>query len=136
NYTSSIRDKTHPSFYKLATLLMRCYVATREYGEAEMLEYDLPTHYWNRYCYEVVELSRMENGAAATQAREWVLQYVLPAEKRWRSWDQVVGNIQRAGLSGWGYGCTLIHVFCEAGCVAALRLLLDLERLDLNLDAP
>jgi hypothetical protein len=136
DYISSTLGKTDPSFHRLGSLLMRCHVAAQEYKEAELLENDLPPCYWNRYCYEVVLLSRMENPDAAIRASKWVLQYVLPAEKRWNSWNQVVGNIQRGGLSGWGYGCTLIHVFCEAGCEAALRLLLDLEGMDLNLDAP
>jgi ankyrin repeat protein len=44
-------------------------------------------------------------------------------------------NIQNGGLAGWGEGYNLVHVLAEEGYEAPLRLILDLEGLDLNLDA-
>lgn len=117
-----------PSFHRSVALLVQIYEEKGEEIHAQGYRSFLPSNYFAKDRQEIEQLFSLSSGIAATMIGTEFLMDLLPEDSSWK-WDEIRENIRmrKKGISGSGYGYTLIHALAENGHDSALQLLLEHE---------
>ena len=120
-------DQHDPSFHLSVSLLITIFEAKGgEYElEAEGYRALLPADYWSKQRQLIDQLKLKGGDAAASSLSGSTL---LPEECQ-DKWEEIKENMRRrtSGLTGSGFGYTLLHALAEFGDDAALRRILEEE---------